>query len=146
MKAAERGPVLLVEDDEAARASLGDLLRDEGFEVVEARDGKVALDYVLSPGPQPSIILADLHMPVMHGAALIEVLASYVRLAGIPVVIITADPEPLPNQPRSVVARYLKPPPPEDLLALVGKYAACKQSGAPGSVVDATKLPAEADN
>jgi CheY-like chemotaxis protein len=145
VKTPERGPILIVEDDAADRLSLGDLLRDEGFEVVEASNGRVALDYVLAASLPPSVILADLHMPVMPGAELIEVLGSYFRLRRIPVVVLTGDPEPPTYPPQTVVARFLKPPPPEQLLALVGKYAACKPPGSPGSAVDPAELPVEAD-
>jgi CheY-like chemotaxis protein len=144
MKAAEQGPVLLVEDDEADRTSLGDLLRDEGFEVVEASNGRIALDYVLSGSEQPSVILADLNMPVMPGVELIAVLGSYVRLARIPIVVITGDPKPPPYPAQTVVARFTKPPPPDELLALVAKYAACEPAGDPDSLLP-PKLPVAAE-
>ena len=150
----ERGPILLVEDDAADRLSLGDLLRDEGFEVVEASNGRIALDYVLTAELPPSVILADLNMPVMPGTELIEVLGKYFRLCRIPVVVLTGDPKPPPYPPQTVVARFMKPPPPEELLALVRKYATCKEPGSPVDVdvdvavaaaIDAAKLPVETD-
>jgi CheY-like chemotaxis protein len=58
--------LLLVEDEAAIREPLGEVLQEEGFEVVTATNGREALD-VLRHGPRPSAILLDLMMPVMDG-------------------------------------------------------------------------------
>ncbi len=54
--------VILVADDEASiRQSLAGVLNDEGFEVLEARDGAEALARVAEE--QPDLVLLDIWMP-----------------------------------------------------------------------------------
>ena len=62
--------VLLVEDDEDIRESIAEFLRDDGYEVVGARNGAVAMD-LLRDGLLPSVVLTDLMMPVMTGWELV---------------------------------------------------------------------------
>ena len=64
-----KGNILVVEDQDAARESLAELLRGEGYEVYEAADGTVAKDLINKH--DLDVILTDLMMP---GADGIEVL------------------------------------------------------------------------
>lgn len=57
--------VLVVDDDERIRTFIAQALIDEGYDVVTAPDGAVALDRACEC--QPDLILLDLHMPVMDG-------------------------------------------------------------------------------
>ena len=82
--------VLLVEDDFDVRESISDVLRDEGFAVVTASDGREALDR-LESGVQPSVILLDLMMAGMNGFQFREAQLEDARFAAIPVVVLTAD-------------------------------------------------------
>ena len=59
--------VLLVEDDEMLRRMLARTLRGEGFGVVEAENGEVALQTLRAYGTAPSLALTDITMPVMDG-------------------------------------------------------------------------------
>jgi len=61
--AAER--ILIVDDDESIRQIVRICLTDEGYEVVEAPNGQVALNKLREF--TPSLILLDLRMPVMDG-------------------------------------------------------------------------------
>jgi CheY-like chemotaxis protein len=61
-----RSTILVVEDNDLAREELTLTLRREGYEVVPARDGQEALDY-LKAGPSPDLILLDMLMPVLDG-------------------------------------------------------------------------------
>ncbi len=81
--------VLLVEDAPFLRYAFGRLLRMHGFEVMEANDGREALNSVADFHPQ--LVLTDLLMPVMDGVELIRRLRSDPQSAEIPVVAITAD-------------------------------------------------------
>ncbi len=81
--------VLLVEDAPFLRYAFGRLLRMHGFEVMEANDGREALNYVADF--HPHLVLTDLLMPVMDGVELIRRLRSDPQSAEIPVVAITAD-------------------------------------------------------
>lgn len=65
-KRAQRKLVLLVDDDEDVRESLGILLEENGYAVVGAENGARAIE-ALQKGVRPSVILLDLMMPVMSG-------------------------------------------------------------------------------
>jgi CheY-like chemotaxis protein len=81
--------VLLVEDAPFLRYAFGRLLRLHGFEVMEANDGREALECV--DAFQPELVVTDLMMPVMDGVELIERLRANPATASLPVVAITAD-------------------------------------------------------
>jgi CheY-like chemotaxis protein len=70
-------------------------LEQAGHVVLEAVDGQQALNFLVSRRDEPiALIVLDLQMPVMDGWRLIELLHSYVSLATIPVIIVTAAAEP----------------------------------------------------
>jgi two-component system response regulator PrrA len=60
--------VLIVDDDDALRRSLGRNLRLAGFEVTDARDGGSALDSVRAH--PPDVIVLDVTMPGIDGVEL----------------------------------------------------------------------------
>ncbi len=62
----DRVRVLVVDDSQAMRVILGRMLREAGFEVLEARDGKDALEVIKRHGP-PNLVLVDWNMPEMNG-------------------------------------------------------------------------------
>jgi CheY-like chemotaxis protein len=57
--------ILVIDDDESIRQIVRLCLTDEGYEVVEASNGQVALELLAEF--QPGLILLDLRMPVMDG-------------------------------------------------------------------------------
>lgn len=57
--------VLVVDDDVDLLALVAMVLRDEGFDVKTAEDGRQALDSVSRE--MPDLILLDMKMPVMNG-------------------------------------------------------------------------------
>ena len=81
--------VLIVEDDAAVAGSLAEVLRDEGYEVFVAGDGRQALDWLQQNTP-PALILLDLWMPVLSGEEFRKEQLALPELASIPVVIISA--------------------------------------------------------
>jgi len=81
--------VLVVDDYDANRVLLQDVLESEGFRVLGASDGNQALRVL--EGEQPSVILLDLKMPGCDGRELLSRLKADGRLAPIPVVLVTAD-------------------------------------------------------
>ncbi len=84
--------IMTVDDDEEIRSSLSLLLENEGFETIHAKNGRVALDYLLATSDEklPDLILLDYMMPVMSGDAFCNMMAQHPRLASIPVVMMTA--------------------------------------------------------
>ena len=100
--------ILLVEDSKIQRARLSKLLTNGGFTVVEAENGRVALDKMREQ--QPELILTDLLMPEMDGIQLLEELNR--RGSSVPVVVVTADIQDTTRQrcnDLGVVAFFNKP-------------------------------------
>lgn len=63
--------VLLVDDDEGIRKSVGAFLQESGYTVIEAQDGADALQMLLS-GVKPTFLITDFNMPRMDGGTLIR--------------------------------------------------------------------------
>jgi CheY-like chemotaxis protein len=82
--------ILIVEDAEDIGALMKDLLTEEGYEVTFATSGRLALEYLKDTPHLPQLILLDLMMPDMDGAAFRAEQKKDPRLAGIPVVLMTA--------------------------------------------------------
>ena len=115
--------ILLIEDDNDIRESLGDFLVSEGFEVLLSADGAQALT-LLQEGKRPSLILLDLMMPRMDGFAFRECQLSHPQIADIPVVIMSADGNLMVNKEKLRVDAYLKKPIDiEELLNLLRRWA-----------------------
>ncbi|HZI76492.1 MAG TPA: response regulator, partial [Gemmatimonadales bacterium] len=58
--------ILLVEDHDDVRQGLVRALRDDGYHVIEARDGELALS-VLATGLRVDLVVTDIVMPNMGG-------------------------------------------------------------------------------
>ena len=103
------GPVLVVDDDAAAREVTCTALEREDVGVIQAGDGKQALELLARVTPQ--IILLDLMMPVMDGFEFLEALKERPEWQAIPVVVITskdlsdADHERLNGKVRNVIGK-----------------------------------------
>ena len=115
-----RSTVLVVEDDHDIRVSVRNLLEDEGYRVLTVTDGRAALELLEHTAPSPSLIILDLMLPVMDGWQFAERLRALPRLAGIPIVIMSAYQEPPP--PEAVVAFVKKPIDTDMLLHVVDRY------------------------
>jgi CheY-like chemotaxis protein len=66
--------ILVVDDEEMVRSMARTALRNEGHEVLEANNGKDALDVLAGAATLPALVLLDLTMPVMGGAELVPIL------------------------------------------------------------------------
>ncbi len=64
-----QGRIVIADDEEAARVSLGQILREDGYEVFLAADGESALKLVADEGPD--VLLTDLRMPGLDGHELL---------------------------------------------------------------------------
>ena len=58
---------MIIDDSRAIRRILGDTIRELGFEVWEAANGREALDRLDEVGEPVSLMLIDWNMPVMNG-------------------------------------------------------------------------------
>ena len=82
--------ILVVDDEDEVRQMVTDILEDEGYPVVTARNGQEALNYLQTAAELPSLILLDLMMPVMDGPAFRKEQQRDARLKNIPVVVFSA--------------------------------------------------------
>ena len=79
MPAGEPPAVLVVEDDPWVRAFIAATLQDEGFRVLEARNGCEAIRVVNEPPalPEPPcLVIIDLMLPEMDGLRVLQQLAA----------------------------------------------------------------------
>jgi CheY-like chemotaxis protein len=95
------GLILLVEDDSSiAQLTRACLLRGEGAtnEVVLARDGVEAIDYLFDPEQEarqmPGLVLLDLQMPRMDGFEVLRKMRAAERTRFVPVVMLTSSVRP----------------------------------------------------
>ncbi len=90
----ENEKILLIDDYVPLREVIAIMLRDEGYEVMEADNGKIALDMLLSSEGQncPSCIVLDVKMPIMNGNEFLNRLEKEDEiLRNIPVIVYSAD-------------------------------------------------------
>jgi signal transduction histidine kinase/CheY-like chemotaxis protein len=82
------GSVLIVEDDPPTREIMARTLANDGWEVAEAENGRVALERLAAA--VPDLILLDLMMPEMNGFEFVAALRDKEAWRRIPVVVVTA--------------------------------------------------------
>jgi signal transduction histidine kinase/DNA-binding NarL/FixJ family response regulator len=82
--------ILIVDDITDNRLILTSLLTPLGFEIMEANDGRDALEKIASI--QPDLIITDLIMPVMSGVEMIRALRQDSNLRHLKVISISASP------------------------------------------------------
>jgi CheY-like chemotaxis protein len=82
--------VLIVDDDYAIRDMLREALEDAGYNVMSAEHGAQALEQLRGATQLPRVILLDLMMPVMSGWEFRMAQQADDRLAGIPVLVLSA--------------------------------------------------------
>jgi len=82
--------VLLVDDDVSVIDALSGVLRDEGYDVIQALNGHEAIQHFKAVGGT-DIVLLDLNMPVKGGWDTFELLTT--RNPLLPVIVITARPD-----------------------------------------------------
>jgi len=124
--------VLVVDDEEEVRKVLRLHLTKEGYEVIEAADGKQAIQKVRE-GDNPlrlNAIICDIRMPVISGTEAID----YFRreFPSIPIVVLTGfiDVQLAVDLMKKGVTDYLvKPVPKEQLIAAVHKALGVKKPG-----------------
>jgi two-component system cell cycle sensor histidine kinase/response regulator CckA len=65
------GRILFVEDDDRVRRIAARLLRGQGYEVIEARDGEEALEVARAQAGRIDLMISDVSMPGMSGPELL---------------------------------------------------------------------------
>jgi CheY-like chemotaxis protein len=113
------GPILLVEDNEDLRDIFAEVLRREGYTVLEAGDGQVALQLLQQLDPAPGLVLLDLMMPRVSGLDVLQQVAESQRLSAIPIVVVSASSENLRGTDRPILK---KPVEPHSLVEVARRY------------------------
>ena len=84
---------LVVDDSRAVRMILGRTLKELGFEVCEAANGREALEVIETEKNAVSLVLADWNMPEINGFDLLKRLRQKPELASLVVVMVTTETE-----------------------------------------------------
>ncbi len=80
--------VLIVDDEEEVRLSVGEFLETKGFVIAEAGDGEEALAKAFTE--KPDLILLDLRLPKVDGYQVCQTLKGNPITSVIPIIMITA--------------------------------------------------------
>ena len=86
--AAQKGNILLVDDQPQNLKLLSDLLEEQGYEVQQAINGVVALSAIANS--TPDLILLDIHMPELDGYTVCQRLKANPQTYHIPVIFVSA--------------------------------------------------------
>ena len=121
--------VMIVEDDRDVLDSIVEVLADNAYEPVGARNGSDALERLRNMPSKPSVILLDMMMPVMDGWQFRLLQQADPSLSGIPVVVLTAHGS-APEAARQMDAMGFlrKPVRLETLLSTVERYCCTARS------------------
>ena len=79
--------ILIVEDEQALQKTLGEILTQEGYEVIAASDGEMGL--TLARDNNPNLILLDLILPKVSGFEVLKQLKGNNLTKDIPVIVLT---------------------------------------------------------
>jgi DNA-binding NarL/FixJ family response regulator len=112
--------LLLVDDEPKLLLAVAAVLRDEGFDVTTARNGKEAL--VRIAASVPDLVVSDIRMPLMDGYSLARHLRSAPHTKLVPIVFLTAkdDTRDRVEGFRVGIDAYLtKPFEPDELIAVI---------------------------
>lgn len=84
----DKGTILIVDDELSARNTLEAFLAPEGYNLLFARDGLVALEQAVQF--PPDLILLDVMMPEMDGFTVCRQLRAHAQLAPVHIIMLTA--------------------------------------------------------
>jgi response regulator RpfG family c-di-GMP phosphodiesterase len=124
-------PILVIEDNPPLRKVVGVTLASAGYRVVEARDGRQAIERAAHQ--LPAVVLQDLMLPDVEAAELLGALRGLPGAADLPVIAISGSRSALDSfahDPEAFSDCLLKPVEARRLLATVGRYAELDQRDA----------------
>ncbi|XOB41278.1 MAG: response regulator transcription factor [Candidatus Nealsonbacteria bacterium] len=79
--------ILFIEDESALQKTVGEVLKQEEYEVISALNGEIGLR--LAQEKKPDLILLDLVLPKMHGFDVLKKLKESDETKDIPVIVLT---------------------------------------------------------
>jgi CheY-like chemotaxis protein len=103
--------ILVIDDDEAIRQTVAEVLEEEGYRVATSANGDEAITYLRGRrDAPPGLILLDLMMPVMDGDRFLELYAADAGFPFVPIVVLSANPSLGGRNHRSNIMLYLSKP------------------------------------
>ena len=79
--------ILFIEDESALQKTFGDILKQEGYEMLSALDGETGLS--MAKTENPDLILLDLVLPKKHGFEVLQALKEDASTKDIPIIVLT---------------------------------------------------------
>jgi two-component system chemotaxis response regulator CheY len=115
--------ILAVDDSPAMRQMVSVTLRSAGHDVVEAFDGREALEFARKQ-PAVDLVITDINMPNMDGFTLVKELRQLAHYRAVPLLVLTTEASVQKKQEGKAAGAtgwIVKPFNPERLLAAVAK-------------------------
>jgi two-component system cell cycle response regulator DivK len=116
--------ILYVEDNEANRMIVRDLLKRTQYQLIEAHDGEAGVATALEK--KPDLILMDIQLPKISGMEAMRRIRADASMANTPIIAITSfalSGDEQKAKEAGATAYLAKPYSPFDLLKLVRQYA-----------------------
>jgi len=79
--------ILIIEDESALQDALGEILRQDEYEIISAFDGEEGLK--MAQAKKPDLIVLDLVLPKVHGFEVLKTLKENKKTQNIPVIVLT---------------------------------------------------------
>ncbi len=114
--------ILTVDDTASMRQMISFTLNSVGHDVIQASDGKEALE--LLQGKKVDLVIADVNMPNMDGISLVKSLRALADYKFTPILMLTTESQESKRQQGKVAGAtgwIVKPFNPEQLLTIVKK-------------------------
>jgi two-component system, chemotaxis family, chemotaxis protein CheY len=114
--------ILIVDDSSSVRTIARTALREQGYEVIEAVNGREALEKLAAE--RVHLVVSDVNMPVMDGISFLKELKSHPTSRFVPVIMLTTEAaEDKKQQGRAAGAKawIVKPFQPATLVDAVAK-------------------------
>ena len=114
--------ILIVDDSSSMRQVVGITLKQAGYELIEACDGKDALSKL--GGQKIHLVISDVNMPNMDGITFVREMKKNAAYRFVPVVMLTTEgteEKKKAGQDAGAKAWVVKPFQPQQLLAVVTK-------------------------
>ncbi|MGE5682395.1 MAG: response regulator [Bacillota bacterium] len=118
--------IMTVDDSASVRQMVSFTLREAGYDVIEACDGRDALDKL--NGTSVNMIITDLNMPNLDGIGLIKSVRATVQHKFVPIIMLTTesqDGKKVEGKQAGATGWIVKPFKPEQLLAVTKKVLGC---------------------
>jgi len=114
--------IMTVDDSASVRQMVSFTLKEAGYEVIEAEDGKDALSKIT--GQKLHLIVTDMNMPNMDGIELIKNIRVNNEYKFIPIIMLTTESQSekkMEGKAAGATGWIVKPFKPEQLLAVIKK-------------------------